>query len=464
MNRLAALTIAGVLVASCGGPPPGARKARALLKAGEYEEATRVADAELARFPTQPVLWRVKIGAAMGQRDAARAVEVYGEWMKLRGRHDRKALRSMALSTLWQGLYSPSSKVKIAAIQTAERLDLAPLAEPVAERMGDDDPAVVAAAAVAVLRSHPDAPFVARDLLDSDSARARAIVVEGIGRKAGKHARADLAAMLGDPSPEVRRAAVNVVWKFATAKDVRKLLQIATTDDTGNVRAAALRVLARKNFKGAVDAAHHALTDDYLGARLAAVALLDRRGGKGADDDLLVLSRSDDLFVALRAAVALSKRGHPSLPVEVARRALASDQWTVRAAGLNALAQAGAKTEALPVVRPATSDASVHVRLAAARALLRFGAKDAAVALFVASLNADDDSARVQAAVDLAVLKDPRGVAAIEQLATAPSPHTRLAAVRAHIQLGRPTAGLVGAIADENADVRMAAADVILSL
>jgi HEAT repeat protein len=468
MNKLAATIVIAALTTACGGPPEGARRAQRALNAGEFDRAEQIADAELARFPKQPTLWRVKMLAALGRRDASRAVGIYGDWKQLRGGHDTTALRAMAKSTLWQALHTPSRNVRIAAIQTAERLDMESMADPVSERLGDDDPAVAAAAAVAILRWHPDAPYVATQSLSSDDPRARAIAVEGIARKAGGHARDDLAPLLTDRDDKVRRAAIGALWKFASPEDIHTdvdtVVRLARADEVGSVRAAALRALSQKDFPGALELARASLRDDYLGARLAALQLLADRGGDPASDDLKVVAAGDDLFMALRATVLLAKRGFDGNTLAVARRALAAESWSVRAAAMNAIAQVAGKDDGLPVVRATIDDEAVHVRLSAARALIRFGAPDEALPVLAAALADDSDSARVQAAIDLIRLEDARGTTALDSLVRSPSPDTREQAVRAMIQLREPTDGLVAALADENAEVRIAAADVILTI
>jgi HEAT repeat protein len=131
---------------------------------------------------------------------------------------------------------------------------------------------------------------------------------------------------------------------------------------------------------------------------------------------------------------------------------------------MNAIAQVAGKDDGLPVVRATIDDEAVHVRLSAARALIRFGAPDEALPVLAAALADDSDSARVQAAIDLIRLEDARGTTALDSLVRSPSPDTREQAVRAMIQLREPTDGLVAALADENAEVRIAAADVILTI
>jgi hypothetical protein len=153
-SRTLALALGvAVVLGACGGLPPGAARAQQLLDRGDFAGAGAAADAELARFPKEPTLWRVKIRAALGLGDAAKAVEHYETWRDLRGDDDRGALRLMALTTLWQGLRSPSESIRLATVQTIERLEIEQLGQDVAERMTDDDDAIAAAAAVAVLRA-----------------------------------------------------------------------------------------------------------------------------------------------------------------------------------------------------------------------------------------------------------------------------------------------------------------------
>lgn len=459
------LLLLPLLAAAACGPPPEARRAQRLLAAGRVAEAEQLADRELARFPKQPLLWRVKIQAAFARRDPARAVALYREWVALRGAPDRDALRAMAMSTLWQALRTPSPAIRLRAVQIAERLELEPLADEVMRRMGDDDPAVRAAAAVAVLRAHPDAPRIATDALSSDRAEARAIAVEGIARKVGRRALPDLVPRLRDPDARVRRAAVRAVAPLAPARVLADILRMARRDPAGPVRAEALRAAADRGAPGIVPAAVAALRDPYLGARLAAVAALARRAGAEATARLRPLVSGGDPLVALRAAAALARRDRdPGAVVAAATAALAQPAWPIRAAALNALPADGGNPAVAAARRAASRDPEVRVRLAAARALVRLGARDDARATLAAVLAGDDDDARIEAAIDLARLGDSRGGPALAALAEAASPLTRRRAVRALRYLGEPSDALAGALADEDAEVRVTAAETALEL
>src|SRR5215468_8090083 len=171
----------------------------ALYETGDYAGAARTADAELVAHPGDEGLWQMRIRAALALGDrpgVARAYAAYRE--QLAGDDDRELLRDLAIATLGQALAAPSAKLKIAAIEAVEAAELEPLADQVAQRLRDDDDRVVAAAAVAVLHGAPDAPKAAGDMLHSEDAEARRIAVDGVGKKVGKLAVADLEAAAGD--------------------------------------------------------------------------------------------------------------------------------------------------------------------------------------------------------------------------------------------------------------------------
>jgi HEAT repeat protein len=452
-----------LLAASCGGLPPGAERADRLLARGDFAGAEREADSELARFPKHPSLWRIKIRAALGRSDNRAAVDHYATWRDLRNGDDAGLLRMMAHTVLWQALRVPSPPINVKAIQVIERLELESFADDVNERVLHDDDYVAAAASVAVMRSYPPAPRVAQDLLHSDDVRARRLVVGGVGRKVGAKARADLSDATRDADAGVRRAAVAAIGMLGSNEDTALLTKLAGSDPDGPVRAAALSGLARGERPGAIDVAREALGDDYLGARIAAVTLLGERGGPDADATLLALTQGDDLFVALRAAALVHKRSkQPVLgPLE---RALGDPAWNVRAAAVNAAAGIAPRDVALELVTRRLLDDRVEVRLAAARALMRYHLGDRVVDVLVDALADGRDDPRIEAAAQLSRMEDPRGLEHLSKLAGASSAATRAAAVRAHLDAGRPSPGLAAALADESLEVRIDAAETILVL
>ena len=200
-----------VLAVACASLPPEIAAAKRELANGSYAQAEASAEKAMVQHPDHPVLWRVRIQAVHGQGQARRAVDLYRQWHGARGAHDRKVLERLALTTLWQGLRVPSTQVRTRTIQAVERQEVEQLADDVDRRMTDDSDPVAAAASVALLRSRPGAPRIVSQLLASESAQARAIAVEGIGRKIGKRARDDLLFALGDSAPRVWLRPVSVV-------------------------------------------------------------------------------------------------------------------------------------------------------------------------------------------------------------------------------------------------------------
>lgn len=455
--RKAAIFVVVAVLSACGGSPAGVQRAETLLARGDFDGATKAADQELNRYPKHPTLWRVKIRAAMGAGDNARAVELYMQWHKLRHRYDPKALEVMAMTTMWQGLRVPSADIKVRTIQAIERLELEKLARDVGDRIADDDDIVAAAASIALLRSHPQAPRVATQMLRSDQVRARVIAVSGIARKIKSRARDDIVAALDDASPLVRSAAVRGLAAMKSKKDRKRFIALARNDKDGGVRAAAIHGLRMGKHKNIFPIARAAVSDTYLGARLAAVYILAESDPGRAI--LAKLARTGEPFVALRAAVALKKHD-----TDVVERALRNPAWTVRAAGLNAVAQLASKTDAIAIAEKALKDVRIEVRLAAARALDRLGRKGAAMGVYFQALEAERDMPRLQAAIALIRMDDSKGHEALRKLSKSPTISTRMAAVSAHRYLDRPTIPLVHALADETGSVRIEAAETLLLL
>lgn len=464
-----------------------ARAAREELRAGNYAEAERLATDGLERDPSDRDLWRVRVRAALEQRAALRAVELYRTYEQQRGDADRELLEDLAFTTLWQSLSVPSPLVKRAAIVEIERLEIERLAESVSRLLGDDDPTVWATAAVAILRAHPDAPALVARALDDSNPRARAIAVEGIGRKLGARARADIEAALDDPDPAVRAAAVGALHRIADAPtDDARLAAVAAADADGAVRARALAALVgdrddsgdraeqRVAATTALAAARKALADPYLGARLAAVAIIDRRGGDAETALLGDLGAGQDEFVAARAAVALARRGDANRAFRIVRGLLDSSEWSVRVAALNTLSQLRNQGAAAETAAPLLGDPDLRVALAAARAMLAAERLDEAVGVFRAAAAVEDESIRLQGAVDLVRVGEARGLEVLAALGQSNDPAIRKGAVRAHLRvrdadyrdLPDPALadGLVSGLADPSAEVRVVAAATILDI
>jgi HEAT repeat protein len=462
-----ALLLAAAALSGCAGGSAEARRAEALFDKGDHAGARREAESGLERAPRDADLWRIKLRALLATGDARAAVEQYATWRGLRGQEDDVALRALARTTLWQGLRSRSPAAQAAAVRAIERLELDELAPSVAPLIASDDDQVAAAAATALLTAHPQAPPIAVDLLRSDDPLARAAAVDGIGRKAGVHARADLVPMLGDADAQVRRAAVGAVAGFAEDGDLARLVAMARKDPDGPVRARILRALAGRDIDQRMELARQGVADPYLGARQAAVELLVRIDSDEARAALDQVARSPDLHVALIAAAALLRGGAASEPARPAasvfQRALVDPAWTARAAALNAT-PAASRELALSLAGRGIADRRAEVRLAAARLLMRVGQGERARRELAGALAHPDPLVRLDAAIDLCRLGDERGRAPLDQLARSREPSVRAAAVQAHAAARRITAGLVAALADPAFELRLAAAEILLEL
>jgi HEAT repeat protein len=345
-----------------------------------------------------------------------------------------------------------------------ERFEIEALAMDVGDLVGDPHHVVAAAAAVALLNSHPQAPQIAGDLLESDMPRARAIAVEGIARKVGRLARDDLIVLAEDPYPEVRTALVAALATLGGSDDHALLATFAREDADQGVRSRAVRALRPRARELGLDLLRGALADPFLGVRLGAVELLAARDDDDARALLSEAAAGADLRLAFAAAAALARAGGEA-PADLFERGLADPDWGIRAAALNSLARATPREEALRLAGGAIVDPRVEVRLAAARVLLSLGQRDRARDEFAAALAAEHPPPiRLSAVTALLRLEDERGVAALDALGRAPDAAVRESAARAHLQAGRPTDSLILALADESAGVRIVAAEILLSL
>ncbi len=451
-----ALSLA-VALSACG-PSPAARHAQALYDRGDYQGAVQAAPATSG----DAALVRVGLRARLAAGDARGAVQAYAAWRAGRD-DDRVALRLLAEDTLAQALTSPSVAVKVQAIEAIAAREIEALADEVTLRLGDREEQVLAAAAVAVLRGHPQAPDILAAMLNAEDPLARAIAVRGMAAKVGTHAAADLRNALRDPDPRVRRAAILGLAPLTDAVTTDALIAVASGDADGPTRAAALRALGRGARGDLAGIAHAGLGDAFLGTRLAALELVAARGDRPAIEALLT---DADPLIAIHAARA-AHAWNPAGAAAAIDRGLAAADPATRSGALDlavaALGKAGAGERAARV----TADADVGVRLSAARVLASVGKRDLAIAIWTAALDARDGvaiEAQIAAAADLARAGVARGDQALAGFATSGEPAQRQSAVASHAISGHITPGLVAALADGAPQVRVEAAATLWSL
>ncbi len=160
--------------------------------------------------------------------------------------------------------------------------------------------------------AQPDVRALCESLKSADEAGKGRLTLELIS--AGEAAVPHVAAMVADPDPAVRRAAVNVLWALGTkAKAAVPQLAAALSDSELAVRTTAARALAALgvNARDAVPQLVRALGDRDVDVRLWAVKAL---GAIGAD------ARS-----ALPALERLSKNVYLDSAVEEAIRSINVD-------------------------------------------------------------------------------------------------------------------------------------------
>lgn len=435
-----------------------AKPSVALYEKGDYVGAARAAESGLVNHPDDDGLWQMRIRSALALGDADSIAKSYATYKQKRGGDDKELLRDMAVATLGQALASPSQRLKIAAIDAVQAAEIEALAEAVAQRMGDDDDRVAAAAAVAVIRGYPqDAIQTATEMLRSEDAEARRIVIDGIGRKFGAYALIDLHKAAADPDPGVRRAAIRWLTKQKDPEAVELFERNLRHLDEG-VRAAAASGLARIGRGDLVAFAKRALADKALAVRLAGIELLIEAKRNG---ELTQLAQSDpDPMVAAEAAIAVNRKDLAQAALD---KAAADARWTIRAGAVNTAARALDKQAAIAFARKLMTDSDVRTRLAAARVMLASGDKAGALAIFEQALATD---AAVSAATDLARMNNERGTQVLSDATRDPksTPDQRAAAAAAHGTAHRVTPGLVAALADPNGVVRVEAAAVLVLL
>jgi len=443
-----------------------AKQSIALYDSGDYAGAMRAADEGLASHPDDDNLWAMKVRTSVALGDVEGIAKSYEAYVVSHGGDDKALLRELSTATLGAALGSPSWKMKIAAIEAIERIEIHSLTDQVTVLMDDNDDRVAAAAAIAVLRGMPEAPQVADDMLRSPDAEARRITVEGVGRKIGKIAGAigrlaivDLEKAADDSDPRVRRAAIRWLGMLKDQESVEILMR-HMKDPDDSVRAASASALARIGIGNLPSLGKQALADRSLAVRLAGIELL---ATANADAELVTLTDDADPMVALQAAIAI-KAKRPELVEKALVRAAAADEWTIRSGVANLLVTAVGKDAARAHAQRLATDRELGVRLAAARTLISIGDREEAKRVLAPALT--DAEYGVQAAADLAGLGD---ATAMQTLSLAVrdgkrTPTQRMAAASLHRSARRVTGGLVAALADGDGLVRVEAAAALGTL
>jgi HEAT repeat protein len=435
-------------------PSTAARTALDHYQHDDFVRASTVAEAALRTHADDDELWRVWIRSTLAQGEPGLLARRYQKYQQARGSDDCALVEDLATATLGQGLTSRSAQLRVRAIQLVEEFELEALAEPVFDALGDDDDRVAAAAAVAVLRAHPDAPAIARDLMSSADPEARAIAVAGVARKLGDLAAADITQAARDPEAVVRLAALRALATIPGDDAMRSLIA-GLRDLDARVRAQAAHSLAAARPANLTAHAHIALADANIAVRLAGVALLAAAKDHAA---LTALLTDPDPTVAITAAARL-RRSSPAARAAI-ERGLRDPSASVRAGALNLAQAALDPVAAVELARGSLDDPGREVRLAAARVLLHNHLRDEAVAIFVAALATSD---RLIAAADLIWADDPRGAETLTEAMDPGAPtERRRRAVLAHHVAGRITPGLVAALADASGELRLEAAGLLL--
>jgi HEAT repeat protein len=450
--RIAVVLVAIACAVSCA---DRAKQSVTLYEAGDYAGAARAADQGLADHPGDGGLWGMRVRSALALGDAAAVEKAYSAYVAERGDDDRALLHDLADATVEQALVSPSARLQMRAIETIEALEWQDFADEVAHEMNSDDDRVAAAAAIAVLHGYAQAPQVADQMMHSENPEARRIALDGVGRKIGKLAVADIEKAASDNDARVRAAALRWLGTLHDTGAVAICTQRLHDDDAG-VRAAAATALGRIGLGNLEEIGRQALADHALAVRLAGVELL---ASARAETALAALADDSDPRVALAAAIAV-KQTHPELAAKAIERAANDADWTTRAAAANELVAAVGKEGALPIARRLAGDKEAGVRIAAARVLAHAGDPEGARAVLAAALDS------LQAAADLAALGDARGEAALSAAVRDlhRTPEQRAEAAAAHVTAHHVTPGLVAALADPNGLVRIEAAAALGTL
>jgi HEAT repeat protein len=263
---------------------------------------------------------------------------------------------------------------------------------------------------------------------------------------------------LAHETPRARASAASALGHMEEAKAIPCLVD-ALADDDSWVRYFAARSLGQRGSLESLDALARVAQSDKLNhVRIAALDALGRIGGERAAAIAEPFVEADDADLRRAAVVALGNIGHAAaLPPLL--KALRSPDANLRMSAAAALGERGGAEalERLQHVAAADSDSSVFE--AAIAALKKLGSAEAIAALV--ALTAD---ATRREAASAALVEAPD--AQIENVARGLSHHSvavrrALVEVLARMKRGRASELLRVALDDEDASVRLAAADAL---
>lgn len=404
-----------------------------------------------------------EINAALERGELRKSVSLYLERGTQDPLYDKEALEKIANAVIARGLRVGAPSLRAKAIRIVERHEIEAFAQEVMDKLPDPNDEVAASAAIAVLKSHPQAPQLASDLLNSPDPKVRAYVLRGIAKKIGSLARSDFIKATADESPLVRAAAIDGLAKFKNADD-RHLILKATSDLDQHVRASALRALADKPNRREFEIAQAHVFDEYLGARLAALNVIDKVAQNESIPWLQALvQRPDaDTRAAIAAAAILFQHTQKAYP-SIVQAGLSAKAWSTRVATLTLLTKLIDTTQGLLWARKAMSDPVPQVQFAAAKSTKAFGDETTYLKFMIDSLESLHADTRLSAATELAQRGNPQAQAYLSSWSQNQNDSFAKRALSAHQMAHIVTPGLIKCLASPSTQVQLDAANVVLA-
>lgn len=465
-----ALWVGFACILGSGGPfgcsGQATSKGWAALRRGDLAGAKRIVRQGLRENPDSEKLLDLKLRVDLLIRDWKAAAATYE---KLRPmvyeREELAARRLLVAQSLWGGLKQKEVTLRRSAARAANALGVSGLNVALRKAVEDPDPLVRVYANAALLPQNFDGWLGLMKLSHSPKGEVRRAAAETLEKISDRsYVFKTLTRLAEDPDPQVRSMALRSLASVSQKKRrlfhrALKLLVSALKDPAGPVRAEAASLLARFKGKVRVEWVRETLKDPSLAVRLAALRGLKKE--KKTEKELRAVAKGDDLFLALRATVTLSKRGFQEGCGAVLERAMASKDWAVRAAALNAASSMKKCPQAPKAVARGLEDTHPRVRLAAARTALHSGWSKSEAEKVGRGLMKGPGVVAVGAAEVLAKAKVEGAAARLETLAVDALPTPRKRAMVALGRLGKGRKSVLKSWAKGPWPVRLAAARVL---